>query len=633
VIDDPAWSGATAVEGFVQIRPFFGEPAPMSTAVLVGHDDEAPDRIAATVTARDGEFQADDSVVVMLDPFRSGHAGYYFGTNSLGTQFDGRLANNGRTVDSEWDTSWRSAAAAGVDGWTVEFAIPFRVLKYAAGGDQIWGINFLRTFPRRLETSVWSGPGESEWRVSEFGHLASLDAPVGGSKWYEIIPYVLGTLESGGETDGQVGGDLRFRVRNSAFAELTINPDFALIEADVERINLTRFELFIPEKRPFFMEGSERFSQRIRQFYSRRIGEIDWGAKATATMGRLDVIALATQSELEMVGPDPESVAREDADYGVIRLQHGIFKSSNVGLLAASRRHRGEEAGSVGVDTTLFFTDRIGFTGQYLRSHGPAGSDGAAWFVRPAYDSSNLHFHGRYTNLDEGIKEDINAVGFLRDDNRREYDTNLTRTFWFEDSAVEKLKSGVNYNRYYGQDGTLRSYETDVEVDLAFTNRWNLEVEYEDEFERFEEDFWNHLATLECGYDNRAGKSFSLAASTGRNFDDDVWLYEGKLGYRVSDAWNLSYELTRLDLKPDLEGRSTWIHVFRTTYYFTTDLYAKLFFQTNTAIDKENVQALLVWRFLPPFGQLQIAFQSGTSELGERSEQGDTLFTKLAWVF
>jgi len=494
-------------------------------------------------------------------------------------------------------------------------------------------VNFQRVYPRRLETSVWSGPGESEWRVSAFGALSSLDPQAGSAKWWEIIPYILGVVETGGETEGEVGGDVRLKVKSYLTADLTINPDFALIEADVERINLTRFELFVPEKRPFFLEGNERFEQRIRQFYSRRIEDIAWGAKAAGTVGKVDFVALGTGAELEVAELDGEVDVQTDADYGVVRVQTAVMKSGNVGFLAASRRTLGEDAGSVGVDTTLFFTERFGFTGQYLQSHGPAGEDGAAWFVRPAYDSTTLHAHVRFTNLDQGILEDINAVGFLRDDNRREFDTNVTRTWWLEESAVERLRARMNYNRYDGQDGTLRSYETDLAVSLAFTSRWNLELEYEDEFKRYEADYWNNLATLQFGYDNRAGRAFSVAVSTGQNFGDELRLYEGRLQYKISDAWNLSYEVTRLKLKPDLEDRTTWIHVFRSTYYFTNDLYVKLFLQSNTAIDKEAVQALMVWRIFPPFGSLQFAYQRGTSELGEESTQGDTWFTKLAWVF
>jgi hypothetical protein len=641
-LDDSVWEDAAQVEGFRQIRPIHGEPSPVTTAVLLGYDDEAlyiafrcedddMGRIAASITRRDGELESDDTVVVMLDTFHDGDSAYYFGSNLLGTQFDGTLANNGRTVDDRWDAAWQNASTATDSGWTAEFRIPFAVLRYASGDEAIWGVNFQRTYPRRLETSVWAGPGEFEWRVSAFAAMTSWSPPRSASKWWQVIPYVLGVAAGGGDNNAEIGGDVRLRYRSAMIADLTVNPDFALVEADVEQINLTRFELFVPEKRPFFLEGNERFEQRIRQFYSRRIEDIDWGAKATGTVGSFDFIALGTPAKI--VSFDPEGVeTRLDADYGVFRLQKAVMGSGNVGILAANRRLEGENAGSVGLDTTLFFTEKLGFTGQYLQTHGP-GESGAAWFVRPAYDSTNLHFHVRYTNLDPGIRDDINAVGFLRDDNRREFDTNLTRTWWFQESAVEKLRAGVNYNRFYGHDGVLRSYETYLSARIDFASRWLLRLVYEDDFQRFEEDYQNEITTLAFGYDNREGRSFEIAVSQGENFGDDLWLYEGEMTFRISDAWNLGYEVTYLDLEPDLQDRSTWIHLFRSTYYFTNNLFTNLFLQTNSAIDKENIQLLTVWRIFPPFGSLQVAYQRGTSAQGEESTQGNTLFIKLAWVF
>ena len=640
--DEEVWGEAEPMSGLLQVRPFFGEPSPVGTEILIGYDDTAlyvalrcsdddPGRIAASVTARDGDFEIDDTVVLMLDTYQDGDSGYYFGTNLLGTQFDGRIANNGRTIDDRWDAAWENASARTETGWTVEIRIPFEVMRYTAAEDRNWGINVQRIYPRQLETSVWAGPGQSEWRVSDFGTLASMNPPKSSSKWWQVIPYVMGILEED-DADGRVGGDVRLKYRSSLVADLTVNPDFALVEADVEKINLSRFELFIPEKRPFFLEGNERFEQRIRQFYSRRIGDIDGGAKIAGTVGTVDYIALATRAELRTVLED-ETEVLNDADYGVVRVQKSVMKSGNVGLLATNRSVQGANQGSVGADTTLFFTERIGLTAQFLQVHGPIGNDGKAWFVRPAYDSAAMHFHVRLTNLDRGILGSMNAVGFLRDDDRREFDTNLTHSWWFEKSAIEKLRAGINYNRYYSQDGTLRSYETDAHTTLNFTSRWNLSVEYEDEFKRFEIDYWNHLATLEFGYDNRAGRSFTVGVSRGRNFGDDVRLYEGNLTFRISDEWNLTYEATRLEASPDLAARTTWIHVLRSTYYFTTDLFLKIFLQTNTSIDKENAQILFVWRILPPFGSLQVAYQRGTSELGQVSLQGDTLFTKLSWVF
>jgi len=117
------------------------------------------------------------------------------------------------------------------------------------------------------------------------------------------------------------------------------------------------------------------------------------------------------------------------------------------------------------------------------------------------------------------------------------------------------------------------------------------------------------------------------------NFDSDLELYGVEAAWAFGDSFRLEYSLTRLVLDPDPAGDTTWIHVLETVYSFNPDLFIKLFLQTNSAIDKLNVQAVWVWRFIPPFGSLQVAYQRGTSEIGEMSEQGDTLFTKLSWVF
>jgi hypothetical protein len=643
VLDDEVWATAATVEGFVQFEPEFGKASPFRTVVLVGTTPEAlyvafrsfdsePGKISAATTSRDGDLTKDDAVVVLLDTFDNRRTAYYFATNILGVQTDGKVADNGRTVDSKWDAAWECASSRSSDGWTTEFAIPFRMLRFAGGDDVRWGINFFRRVPRRFETSVWSGPGESEWRVSDFGAIEGLTVRAKEFKKFAFIPYGLVVAEKGESVEAEVGADFRFRITNNLSADLTINPDFALIEADVEQINLSRFELFIPEKRPFFLEGIEMYSQRIRQFYSRRIGDITAGGKVIGELGGFEIAAIVSRADLHIEDgvADPETV---DADYTVLRVQRGVFGPSTIGLLAANRRVEEENVGSIGLDMTLFFTDTLGMTGQFLRSHGPTNDGTLGWFLRPAYDSANTHFHVRYTSLDAGLGENVNAVGFLRDDDRKEFDTNGTHTFWFEDSAFEKVKGGVNYNRYWSQEGVLRSWEIDAEVDIVFSSRWEVEISYVDEFELFEKEFRNSITSVEVGYDNRAGRSIVVGVGTGRNFDSDLKLATLELEFRLSKAWDLSYEATWLELDPDPEHESTWIHVLRSSYYFTNDLFVTLFVQTNSAISKENVQVLGVWRFLPPFGSLQVAYQTGTSEIGTVSEQDDTVFTKLSWVF
>jgi len=643
VLDDEVWATAATVEGFVQFVPEFGEASPFRTVVLLGATSEAlyvafrsvdsePGKIAAAITSRDGDLTKDDAVVVLLDTFDNRRTAYYFATNILGVQNDGKVADNGRTVDSKWDAAWECASSRSSDGWTTEFAIPFRILRFAGGDDVRWGVNFFRQVPRRLETSVWSGPGESEWRVSDFGAIEGLTVRAKEFKKFAFIPYGLVVAEKGESVETEVGADLRFRITNNLSADLTINPDFALIEADVEQINLTRFELFVPEKRPFFLEGIEVYNQRIRQFYSRRIGDITAGGKVIGELGGFEIAAIASRADLHIEDgvADPETV---DADYTVLRAQRGVFGPSTIGLLAANRRVEEENVGSIGLDMTLFFTETLGMTGQLLRSHGPTNDGTLGWFLRPAYDSANTHFHVRYTSLDAGLGENVNAVGFLKDDDRKEWDAEATHQIWFQDSAFEKVEGKVNYNRYDSQAGDLRSWELEADVELVLASGWQFELSYDDGLEVFEKEFRNTLTSAQIGYDNRKGKSVFLEVGSGTNFDSDLTLATLKAGLNFFGVWDLSYEATWLELDPDPELESTWIHVLRSSYYFTNDLFVTLFVQTNSAISKENVQLLGVWRFLPPFGSLQIAYQTGTSEIGTASEQDDTVFTKLSWVF
>ncbi len=641
VIDEAEWAGASLVDTpFIQIEPEFGRPSPYRTVVRIGQTsaslyvafesyDPDPDRLAAAVTRRDGDLEDDDSVVVVLDTFSDGRTAYAFATNALDTQWDGRIADNGRTTDEVWDEAWTCASRRHADRWTTEFEIPFAILRFDPGEDRTWGLGLVRSVPRRLEVSLWSGPAEDPFRVSSFGTLTGLRLGSREQKSWQLIPYGLAAAAEGEKPDFEIGGDARWRPWSTVAVDATVNPDFALIEADVEVINLSRFELFIPEKRPFFLEGSEMYRQRLRQFYSRRIGDITWGTKAIGTVRKTDFSAIVTSENQPLLGSD-DSIR---ADYGIGRLQQTLPGGSTVGLLGGNRRRGGIDQGSVGADATLFFTETFGFTGQLLTVHGPAANGGLAWFVRPSYDSARTHFHVRYTNLDPGIREDFNAIGFLRDDDRREFDTNFTRSFWVESGPVEKVEAGANYNRFYSHSGTLRAWDLDAEVEVTFRNGFEVEVGRVEDYQLFEKAFRNDRTILEVGWDGRDGRSVRAHAARGVNFDSDLRLYGASVDWALGDAWRLGYSFTRLELDPDPEGDTTWIHVFETLYAFTPDLFVKFFAQSNSAIDKVNVQAVGVWRFKPPFGSLQLAYQRGTSEAGQVSSQGDTVFTKLSWVF
>jgi hypothetical protein len=651
-IGDAEWLGAAvADQNFVQIEPAYGEPSPFRTVVRVAQTATAlyvaieafdPDieRLSAAITQRDTITQnnvvQDDTVAVFIDPFGDGRTAYVFRTNPLSTQEDGRIADNGRIIDMQWDNSWRSAAVRRDDRWTVEFEIPFSILIYAGGMNRTWKANFVRTLPRRLETSVWSGPAELVYRVSGFGDLTSIDLPGQRADVWTLIPYGIVSYEVDKGARAEFGGDIRWRPLSNLGVDLTYNPDFALVDADVEVVNLTRFEVQVPEKRPFFLEGAEMFAQRVppaRQFHSRRLGDITWGVKTNGRVGAGTDFSLITASEDLVV--DNTTGDKETAYYGILRVQQSIGgRGSNIGLLGANRNLGSENAGSFGADSTLYFTDTLSFYGHIFETHGPTADGRISWTVRPSFDTSTTHFHVRWGHFAPGINRDFNVMGFMQDDNRKEFDTNFGHTFFFESGLFERVRPSVNWNRWTGFDGgVLRRYALSPTVEAVLRNGLEFEVNYRNEYRLIEpEGYYNEQTTFTMGWNSRDGRVISVYAGDGVNFDNDLLLYGAEAQWAFGDRLRLSYSLSRVELSPDYEDESTTIHVFETTYTFNPDLYVRAFYQSNSVLGKENIQVLGVWRFNPPFGQLQVAYQKGTSAFGTTSTQGHTFFTKLAWV-
>ena len=293
LVSDSVWSQAAVAESFIQYEPQRGRASEAPTRAYLLYDEatlyvafQLDDALPPTaqLTRRDADLLNDDCVILVLDSFNDQQSAYYFMTNALGTQTDGRIANDGRTVDPTWDTSWQAAATRTAAGWSVEMAIPFTSIKYKAGENRTWGINLGRSRRRTLELSFWAGPLDNAFRVSQAGRLTGLNvAPP--TRRRQVILYGLSRIQQDDKNDWDAGGDFRYAVTPELSAFATVNPDFATIEADQEQINLTRFELSLPEKRPFFLEGAELFRQRIRTFYSRRIPEIIAGGRVLGKTG------------------------------------------------------------------------------------------------------------------------------------------------------------------------------------------------------------------------------------------------------------------------------------------------------------------------------------------------------------
>ena len=280
MLDDACWQEADWQGDFIQMKPSVGEKAKALTRTAVAYDEKHiyvafrcfnPTGSSANsrITRRDGNLDLDNSVTVYLDSFHSRRDCYYFSTNSLGTQIDGRIGEDGRTNDKSWDCTWFVASQEDSSGWTSEMAIPVNEIRFPVDSVNPWGINFRRNYPDLLEQSFWSELDRA-WQVSRFGDLEGL----GGFKKklsVSLYPYMVSldsntesagrkTVYSSGGTEVITGADLRFNIGAAATSNLTYNPDFATVEADQEVINLSRYEISFPEKRLYFLEGAELFS-------------------------------------------------------------------------------------------------------------------------------------------------------------------------------------------------------------------------------------------------------------------------------------------------------------------------------------------------------------------------------------
>ena len=637
VLDEPIWESAPEASDFIQLQPEKGNPASERTVAKVLFDDKyvyfgfwcydsEPEKIVGRMTKRDTDIRSDDSVYILIDTFYDRRTCYYVSTNLLGTQWDGRITENGRTFNATWDGIWKSGAHRTDFGWTAEFAIELSSIKYKPGENKTWGLSLGRGIPRKLEFSFWTGPLESAYKVSLFGELKGLNLKKAEKK-IQIIPHIISKAQEGQKTTAEVGVDARYAFSQTVSGNVTINPDFATIEADQEVINLTRFETYLTEKRNFFLEGSEIYQQRLRLFYSRRISDIYGAAKVYGKVGGYEFQGLTAQTREE------EAIGEDSANFTVFRLKKDVMKSSNLGFIVANKLMNGKNGGTTGIDTALYFSDTFSFTGQLALSYGDNNTDNVAFFLRPSYDTSTFHIHLRYTQLGTNFADNANKVGFIRDDNRRELDSSLSKTFFPRKLGFERIEYDSNYNIYWGLNGTLRSWKIDQEVGFDLKNKFSVTLEHHEEFKLFEKEFRNRQTEIDIGYNTREWQHASVAYSFGKNFDSDFQLLEGRINFKLTQDISISYGLERVIFDPDPENDSTWIHVLRATNYFTNDLFIKLFYQLNTVIDKSNIQVLFVYRFQPPFGSIQVAYQKGTARFGEKGAQGHTLFLKFAYMF
>jgi hypothetical protein len=399
-LDDPAWAQAPVARDFVQLEPSPGAPATERTEVRILYDDDAlyvafrawdrsPDSIAAQLTRR-GESSHSDRVHVLVDSYHDRRTAFHFTVNPRGVKSDSYRFDDTRE-DTGWSAVWDVATSVDEEGWTAEFRIPLSQLRYSGAPLQDWGINFARDVARRNETSVWAPfTPDDNAVVSRFGVLEGLrELPAG--RRLELQPYTVTRLRRGpgdpanpffrkNDASAEMGADLKLGITNNLTLDLTVNPDFGQVEADPAQVNLTAFETFLPERRPFFLEGSGIFrfgigvgdgdGENQQLFYSRRIGRAPQGASPSGPGGvqgwvdRPGQTRILTAAKLSgkteggwSIGALHALTGSEEARFAGVdgsRSARTVEPLANASMLRLQRDFRGGQSAVGGIVTTLF---------------------------------------------------------------------------------------------------------------------------------------------------------------------------------------------------------------------------------------------------------------------------------------
>ncbi len=515
-VDDDLWQKATVITDFIQAERYEGQPATEKTEVRILYDDKniyigvicfdsEPNQIIVTDARRDSNLDDTDSFRIIFDTYHDKQNGFVFGTNPAGIEYDAQVTNEGEGggggpgrgsgrrsqggagagFNLNWDTSFAVATARGEYGWSAEFAIPLRTLRYESEKPQTWGLNFQRNVRRKREVVYWSPVSRifNLNRVSSAGVLEGLELST--PRNFKVTPYALGsgdrdyTVDESANTDAEWGVDAKFGITPALNLDLTYNTDFAQVEVDAQQVNLTRFNLFFPEKRPFFLENAGNFtmgqSQSVELFFSRRIGISDegeivpilGGARVSGKLRDFDVGVMNMQTQ------DKAGVAVAN-NYTVASVIREFPNRSRIGALFVNRIATGDLAGendwnrTFGLDGKLGIGEAFTLTGFAARTQTPGlEGDEHALNARAEYQTTR----GRVWLGVAEVGENFNPeVGFLRRDDYRSINTGVFMNLRPDIQWLRELRPHITYRGFWNLDGFKETEDLHMDTHIDFEN-------------------------------------------------------------------------------------------------------------------------------------------------------------------
>ena len=657
VLNDPAWQQAQAIENFWQTTPIEGNPATEKTVVRVVFTDEVfylsvvcsmkdVNKIIVSDAVRDGALTGIDSFQFILDTYRDAQSGFVFGTSPAGIEYDAQVTNEGGGAFSgsgqqsgsggglnvNWDGSWDVATQIGAYGWSAEFSIPFRTLRFPNKSVQSWGINMQRNIPQNNEEAYWAKlPRQFKlYKVSMAGTLEGLEVP--SPKNLKIMPYALGQTsidnvgDAGGET-GDFGIDVKYSLTPSMALDLTYNTDFAQVEVDEEQINLDRFTLFFPEKRPFFLENAGLFSVKsdgtvqtgsdVELFFSRRIGigpsgetvPIVGGARVSGNVGNNTSIGL-----LNMQTGSVNEVA-ETNNFSVARVEQQLKNRSSIGAMFVNREGQNDVGVDapynrlIGVDGQIGIGSNAEITGYVARTFSPHLEGKQHAFDLSASRSTELFLLTfQYAEVADNFNPE---VGFLARRSFRKLNALVFNTLRPQDLiGLLEIRPHISYRSYWGfTDGFHETSYVHIDSHWEWHSGMEIHTGMNVRTEGVRNDFtlggvdipansydWAE-AQIVFRTDPRKDISFNNRTVIGGFFGGRRVTASNTLSLRGGEKFNAEIEHQRNNVYlPNGDFTSTLLRT-RLSYSFTPRIFLQSLVQYNDQAE--------IWSFNARFGWLQ----------------------------
>jgi hypothetical protein len=645
-LDEEVYRQVLPVTDFVQQEPFEGQPATERTEAWLFFDDRhfyvavrcydsAPERLVANELRRDSfNIFQNDNITISIDSMYTRRSGYFFQTNALGAHRDQEVQDE-RSNNNDWNAIWHTRSRILPDGWSMEFVIPFSSLRYRSAGPQTWGFNLRRVVRWKNEhvsiAPIPSSAGvRAMYRFDIFATLVGIETPPARPA-IDVKPYAIAASTTNlaaspparNDFQGDAGFDVKYGLTRSLVADVTYRTDFAQVEEDQQQVNLTRFSLFFPEKREFFLEGQGLFSFGGEQrggsptpvvFYSRRIGlqggrevPILAGGRLAGRAGRYGIGLLNVQTEA--------SGATPATNFSVVRLRRDVLRRSNVGLIATHRAPGTGAANTVlGVDANFWFARNVTLTGFVVQSdaQGAAATFGERASYRGEFDYSGDRYGARYEHLAVGRHFDP-QVGFLR---RQAFTRNYGQLRFSPRPAgsalVRKHTFEGDFDHIAGADGVLESRTASATYRMELHNNDQWTVDYTRNFEFLRQpfdivpgrrieagpyEFADVRTVYQFGPQRRVSGSATFRTGS---------FYDGRnteIGYRgsveISPRFNLEPGLTFNFIDLSAGAFTTRLVSTRTTYMFSPAMALSALVQYNSTNASLSSSVRYRWEYRP----------------------------------